>query len=284
MARKRAAEAEEDASGRWLTTYGDAITLLMAFFVMLYSMSSVNAEKFNAFVSGLEGPFKNKSLILGLLDTGAGVVGSGGASAAMDATMGAAPPKVQVAGNIADENGDGPSETEGDAAESVGAPPLTGVPDQLEEVRRELEEGLVAAGLPADIATYRRDEKGLVVSIAADNVLFDSGSSHVGGTGERIMAVVAGVLAGFSNDVLIEGHTDDVPLRRGSYTNWNLSTDRAVSVLRVLAEAHGFPQQRLGAVGYGEFRPRVSNDSPANRALNRRVDILVIEEGAATDG
>jgi chemotaxis protein MotB len=93
------------------------------------------------------------------------------------------------------------------------------------------------------------------------------------------VAAIASPLRRFPNDVLVEGHTDNVPLTRPGYTNWNLSTDRAVAVLSLLYGDLGIAQQRLGAAGYGEHRPLVPNNSDANRALNRRVDVLIVAEG-----
>jgi chemotaxis protein MotB len=150
--------------------------------------------------------------------------------------------------------------------------------DQLEAVRAAVDASLRQADLE-HVATYRYEERGLVVSIAADDILFDTGSTRISRLGRSIVAAVAEPLSSFPNDVLVEGHTDDVPLDRDGYTNWNLSTDRAVAVLSLLATEHRIEQTRLGAVGYGEFRPVVPNDSPANRSMNRRVDILVVGQG-----
>jgi chemotaxis protein MotB len=150
--------------------------------------------------------------------------------------------------------------------------------EQLQEVRLAVEASLAEAEFDY-VATYRYNERGLVVSIAADDILFETGSTRISRLGRRIVAAVARPLQRFPNDVLVEGHTDDVPLNRGGYTNWNLSTDRAVAVVNLLAADFGIDQRRLGAVGYGEFRPLVPNDSARNRALNRRVDVLVVAEG-----
>jgi chemotaxis protein MotB len=271
--RKRGGGGDDGGGERWLATYGDAVTLLMAFFVMLYAMSTVDALKFEAFVSGLEGPFDNKSIEQGLLDAGPGIVGNAIPQAAGE--QGARPAPVEVV-----DRPQGAPQPEASATAS----PQERVPDQLERVQAELEAGLAAVGFPSDVADFRRNERGLVVSIATDDVLFDSGSAQVVQTGQVLVATVADVLKRFPNDIVVEGHTDNVPLRRGGYTNWNLSTDRAVAVLSLLTEAHGFPAQRLGAAGYGEYRPRVPNETPEQRALNRRVDVLVIAEGEATDG
>lgn len=245
-------EPVEDDSTRWLGTYGDAVTLLMAFFVMLYAMSSVDAVKFDAFLSGLEGPFGNTSVEM--LQGGGGIVGPGGSNP-QDTPI----PRLETTTPLGVE-----SLSDTDQA-------------QLEEVEQAVTEALETVGMAA-VADYRTESRGLVISIASDDVLFALGSDEVSPLGREIIAAMAGVLQDFPNHVLIEGHTDDLPLARADYSNWNLSTDRAVAVVGVLIEQHGFDPARLGAAGYGEFRPVVDNDSPANRARNRRVDVLVVAE------
>ena len=123
-----------------------------------------------------------------------------------------------------------------------------------------------------------------MLQIASDDVLFPLGSADVSELGSEVIAAIAEVLEGFPNDVLVEGHTDDVPLQRPGYSNWNLSTDRAVAVVNLLIDEHGIEPSRLGAAGYADQRPRAPNDTPENRALNRRVDVLVVAAGVETDG
>jgi chemotaxis protein MotB len=93
---------------------------------------------------------------------------------------------------------------------------------------------------------------------------------------------LAPALAGLPNPIAVEGHTDDVPTRGGRYpSNWELSTERATSVLRYLLDAHGLPPARLSAGGYAAERALVPNDSPGNRARNRRVEVVVLTTAAA---
>lgn len=274
-----AAEVEEDDSSRWLGTYGDAVTLLMAFFVMLYAMSEVDAQKFEAFVSGLEGPFGNTAITQSVLPSNNGLVGP------------ATPQEMfpQPVRDVADDvelipDGDA---TEQERTEAVAEdlpdgeeqPQLTAAQDsQLREVENALEQAFADVGFEG-VADYRITTRGLVVSIASDNVLFGTGSTGVSAEGLGIVGTLADVLLAYPNDVIIEGHTDDVPLTRAGYSNWNLSSDRAVAVLNLLVEEHGMADDRLGVAGYADQRPRVANDSPANRALNRRVDVLVVAQG-----
>jgi chemotaxis protein MotB len=259
---------DDGASTRWLGTYGDAVTLLMAFFVMLYAMAEIDVIKFTAFVQGLAQPFANQTATEALLDGSPSIVG--------DEAVSAQPPTPQV----------GPEELArapepGEDAERPGDPAR----EQLEAVRAQIEEQLAEHGLAADIADFRHDERGLVVSIASDDVLFELGSAEIGRLGRRIVAALADVIGQHGNRVIVEGHTDNLPLRRPGYSNWNLSTDRAVAVVTTLVERHRIAPVRLSAVGYAEYHPRMPNDTPAQRAKNRRVDfVVVLGEGGAPDG
>ncbi len=265
---------EADDSSRWLGTYGDAITLLMAFFVMLYAMSEVDAQKFEAFVRGLQDPFGNTAASAGILDASPGIVGDAGAVVPDDvlADLQASLPQTIPA----------PAEAADGEDRADGMPPTDDLA-QLEAVQSAVATSLEQAGL-ADLASFRFDGRGLVLSLATDNVLFDSGSTEISPLGQELLAAVADPLTQFDNDIFVEGHTDDVPVGRVGYTNWNLSTDRAVAVVTLLAAHHGIDEERLGAAGYGEHRPRVPNDSPQHRATNRRVDVLVVAQGVQIDG
>lgn len=242
-----------DDGQAWLTTYADAITVLMAFFVMLYALSSVDAQRFEAFLAGLADPFGNVAG-QGLLPERSGIAPE--IDAVVPPAEAAAGPEVEVL----PEPATGEGRTSGDPLERVAV-------------------ALEAAVVDADLAAFveqRREERGLVVSISSDNVLFELGSTRIGPLGRDVIRVVADTLDGFPNPLLVEGHTDDVPLERPGYTNWNLSTDRAVAVLSTMVERHGLPPDRVGAVGYGEHHPLDDNTTASGRARNRRVDIVVL--------
>lgn len=259
-ARSRRAQGGDGDSdgGGWLTTYGDLVTLLMAFFVLLYAMSSVDIVKFKAFVSGLAVPFGNEA--------GEGL---------LPADDGLAP---EPAPDVVP-----PTELTPDVSEVLDrAAAAEAALARLDEVAAALDASLTEAGL-IDLVEQRREERGLVVSVASDDVLFALGSTEISSIGAEVIATVAQTLREFPNEVLVEGHTDDLPLRRGSYTNWNLSTDRAVAVLSRMIDRHRFPTDRIGAVGYGEFRPLVTNDGSASRSRNRRVDFVVLRDDAASE-
>ncbi len=263
----RRQSAGDDGGERWLTTYGDAITLLLAFFVMLYAMSEVSVEKFEAFVAGLRVPFHNEATANSLLPPGSSLVGDAGVSAETEGPVTPVTPPL--------------------TPEAVVPPAATGGPakdmTQLRRIEADVRETLDRKDL-SSVASYRYDHRGLAVSLGTDDVLFATGSTVISPLGREVVAAVAQVLERYPNDIVVEGHTDDVPLDRGGYTNWNLSTDRAVAVLEMLIDDFGLDPNRLGATGYGEHRPIAANDTPAHRARNRRVDVLVVAQEKQSDG
>jgi chemotaxis protein MotB len=158
-------------------------------------------------------------------------------------------------------------------------PPVEVVPrrESLARVRADLARDLadaIASGR-LDLAS---DPRGLVVSLP-EGATFAVGSADVTPEAGELITRLAATLRPLDNALRIEGHTDDVPIHTPRFrSNWELSTGRAAAVIALLIEREGFDPTRLSAAGYAEFRPRVPNDSPRNRARNRRVDIVVLEE------
>ena len=270
---RRSGGDEDDGGPDWMGTYGDMITLLMAFFVMLYAMSSVDAEKFKQFVSGLAAPFGNEAAV-GLLDGGPsletnGTTATDDVAAELQDLVAIPPITNEPVTPIRPE----PTEEPDPPVDEESSEP----PHQAIEIAEALRAALAAEGLPTDIAEVRPDERGVVISVASDDVLFPLGSASVSPLGKRIVKAVATIVDDLPNEVIVEGHTDNLPLRRQGYDNWNLSTDRAVAVLQLLRDNDVDPR-RLIATGFGEYRPRVANDSDEHRALNRRVDVVLVSE------
>ncbi|PIU17675.1 MAG: hypothetical protein COT18_12740 [Elusimicrobia bacterium CG08_land_8_20_14_0_20_59_10] len=142
------------------------------------------------------------------------------------------------------------------------------------DVARKLAEEMRKTGMQ-DMAEVQMTEKQIKINIAAP-VLFASGRAGLSSASAEIMGAVARVLIRLPNDIIVEGHTDNVPIRSGDYsTNWELSAARADAVVELLAARHKIPQERLIAAAYGEYRPVAPNDTAAGRALNRRIEIIV---------
>ncbi len=237
MTRRR--RAEEGGGDSWLTTYSDMVTLLLAFFVMMFSFSSIDAEKFERLLNSVQSA-------LGM---------------EFRTELGGAPLPA-------------PEEVE---SMVVDAEALLRERDfrQLEEVRSMLESGLLAR-LPDTRYELRMEERGLILRLE-DRILFDSGKAQLKPEARAILSIVGQELAAFPNHIRIEGHTDDRPINTPRFpSNWELSTARATEVIRFLLDNTDLVPIRLSAAGYGEHRPAASNDTPEGRARNRRVDVVVL--------
>ncbi len=269
----RGANTRGGADGQaWLTTYADAVTLLLAFFVLLFSLAEMDLDKFSQFLAGLRSPFGNEAAD-GLLPDSDGLepeVDPGEPEDPID------PDELdELAAALEELEAAGVTDLEEDVLRSAEA--LAVAEAQLDDVQDDLHDTLDDAGLDELVETHR-EERGLVISIAADDVLFALGSTEINEAGRDVIRVVGEALGPLTNDIEVEGHTDDVPLERDGYSNWNLSTDRAVAVLTRMIDEHGLDPERAGAVGFGEYRPVADNDTDEGRARNRRVDVVVLTE------
>ena len=239
------AAASSASHERWLVSYADFITLLFAFFTTMYAISTVDAQKLAPMASSLQRAFDSMP--------GDGVLAAGGPAGAGSAS---ARPRV---------------------AEPV---VVMSTGKTLSEIRTQLSRELADA-VAAGRLELSDDPRGLVLSLP-EGATFDVGRAEVSGSARELIARIAETLRPLDNAIRIEGHTDDIPIHTARYgSNWELSTARASAVVAFLIETHSFGPERLSAAGYGEFHPRVANDSTANRARNRRVDIVVLNSASA---
>lgn len=262
--RPRRQRTERDDTNRWLTTYADLVTLLLAFFVLLFTMSEIDAAKFRDLLEGLTSSFGNTGMQRDILD--------GGETVTSDEPM-----VDETTLSIFEEHdhlddGDEPDDSEGEDTEP--SEPT----DDLAELREEIVRSLDDAEL-SYVADLEIDPRGLVIAIGTDRVLFETGSARISPVGESIIAAIAPPLQPIGNEVLIEGHADDRPIAEVGYDNWNLAADRSLAVLRLFEEDHDLAPARLAATTFGAHRPRADNDTPEGRRQNRRVEILVAREG-----
>ena len=259
-ARKRRGGEEEPhhVDERWLITYADMITLLMALFIVMWAMSNVDATKFKALSASLSNAFSGKIL-----------------PGANDIKPASAPDTEQTA----------PA-----AAPTMPGSPITQDPGEASKRAKENEE---FAAIKAKLDAYakanglqnqmqaRIARRGLVVSLLTDNVLFASGSAQLTDRSGPLLTHVSAAIrrSASKRPVLVEGHTDNVPVSTGAYpSNWELSTSRATSVVRYLI-GHGMPAADLGAAGYADLHPLAPNTTDAGRARNRRVEIVLLRQG-----
>jgi chemotaxis protein MotB len=143
-----------------------------------------------------------------------------------------------------------------------------------EDVAKKLDEDLLRAGMK-DMAQVQVTSKEIKINIAAP-ILFPSGSADPAPSSARVLGPVAGILNRLPNDVIVEGFTDNVPIKSGRYaTNWELSAARATAIVDLLADKYSVPQARMIAAAYGEYRPVADNNTREGRARNRRIEIIV---------
>lgn len=161
---------------------------------------------------------------------------------------------------------------------TIVAPPRVVAGAPLDAIERGLQQAIAQAGLEGRVG-LTRDERGVVLSLP-ESAAFDSGRAELTPGTSALLADVGRELQPLQNDVRVEGHTDDRPVSGAFRSNWELSTARASAVVALFIERAGLLPTRLSAAGYGEFHPKVPNDSADARAQNRRVDIVILSSRA----
>lgn len=272
---------EHENHEAWVIPYADMLTLLMCLFLVLFAVGNVDKQKFEKLSQSMRNEFgsgaSDKIVSLGEAASTGPLLG--GESLFESVTPTTATPSLVVAN---------PGAIGGDIGPAVIAPIVEVVVtdevaaqqsyDELLALEQLVHERAEARGL-ADAVGFRFENRGLVVSIITDQVLFEESSAVLQPQGIEILELVADVLRASPNNISIEGHTDSRPISSGRYpSNWELSTARATSVLRHLTENIGFDPTRLSAAGYADTRPVASNDTPEGAARNRRVEVVVTSD------
>ena len=231
MKRKKHDEEHEN-SERWLLTYADLITLLLAFFIMMYTFSKKDAQKYEEVATHLRAIFSG----------GSGVAYRGGASS-------------------------------GSTILEVGSKGT-----QSDEIKKQLEQQvgtLSSNNNNKDNISIYSDQRGTVIRIM-DKAFFDEGKAELKERARSALDKIVPVVKQVNNHISIEGHTDNVPISTNEFkSNWELSVRRSTEVVRYFIERGGINPERISASGYAEYRPLAQNDTPGNRALNRRIEIIV---------
>jgi chemotaxis protein MotB len=267
-------EEEHENHERWLVSYADMMTLLLVLFVVLYAMSQVDKEKFAQLASGLSDAFGTPvSVIPAATPEGEPLDGLPGA---IDIASAIAPDETVAQAEV-DEAAAQAALAE---AQQVAAEARAEYQD-LAEVREQIEAALAAAG-QAGAARYEIDERGLVVHIVADQVLFDAEQAVLRPEGQTILDAIAPPLRAVPNSLGVEGHANHLPVTPGGPwpSNWELSAYRATTVVRYLA-GEGVPGTRMVANGYSDTRPLVPPADPTAISVNRRVDVVVLSNASA---
>lgn len=237
--RKKKIQGEEKEHNEWLQTYADTITLILTFFVLLYSYSSIDTIKFQKMSMSLQSILsgKSSSSILELNSSG----------------------EVPIVGS--------PVEAEKNQSQS----------SKREAIYKKVK-GFIDSNKLKDTIDVKKDSRGIIMELK-DNILFDVGKADIKETSKPILDKINLLIKTFPNDIIVEGHTDNVPIHTDKYpSNWELSTQRAVNVLKYFVQIKGQNPKRFQAAGYGEYRPIAPNNNYVNRTQNRRVNILIVGE------
>lgn len=236
MARKKV-NRDEPKGDEWLATYSDCVTLLMTFFVLLYAMSSVDENKMRA----LSQAFRT-------------VMAGEAGDTILEYSL--------YNGDVPLIGGEIPTDTiDGEKIEE----------SMYYQVSKFVDEHDLEA-----VVDIIETDLGVAIQLR-DNILFETSKSDLRSESKEILDSIAALISSMNNNIVVEGHTDNRPINTAEFpSNWELSVDRAVNVVRYFVENGKIDPKRLSATGYGEFQPIVDNDTEENMEKNRRVNILIM--------
>ncbi|MEC9488813.1 MAG: OmpA family protein [Halanaerobium sp.] len=242
MPKKKKKKKKDLSSPAWMTTYGDMMTLLLCFFVLLYSFSVLDMERFKYVITAIKAR-------LGVMEGG----------------------KTLTEGQAVEQGFDNNQLTDLALSRMEFARLREAITQYLEE--KDLRDSVMV----------ETSQRGLEIHFTS-RVLFDLGKAELKPAAREVMEKIAGFLHQIDNQILVEGHTDDLPINNEEYpSNWELSTTRATTVVRFLIEQEGIAPFRMSAAGYSKYRPLVPNNSSQNRAKNRRVDVIILRTLESAD-
>ena len=264
MARKKKHEEHENHE-RWLVSYADFITLLFAFFVVMYSISSVNEGKYRTLSHSLVAAFHSPSRSLEPVQVGELARSRKQAAMEIDQTPRnmQLPRRMVMLDNVRKQS-----------HMPKGSAPKVGGEDNLSKMSKAIIEQLKPL-IKDNVVTVRRTKSWLEVELNT-SILFPSGSDQMAPHAADILTRLGGILKPFPNPIRVEGFTDNVPIRTARFSsNWELSADRAAQVVELMAQ-EGVNPARMSAVGFGEYRPIADNGTLEGRRKNRRVSVVVL--------
>ena len=256
--RRRGHAGEHENEERWLLTYADMITLLMALFMVLFSISSVNISKYKSLQQSLKDAFSGKVL-------------TGGKSIANSGSDSSTKPVSTATTSITPA-------ISAKSAQAAKAAEEAKTTKEFQKIKKQIDAYARAHGFKSQVQTTIT-RRGLVVRLLTDKVVFDTGKADLK---PQSISLLSGVGHAINIDkthpIMVEGHTDSVPVSGSQFpTNWELSTARASVVVRFLIRV-GIDRYRLGAAGYAYLYPVASNATEAGRSKNRRVEIVLLRQ------
>ena len=262
--RYRREEQEEHPNETWLVPYADLLTLLLALFIVMYAISSVDAHKFQEMRQAFNIAFNSG---IGLLDQSAAFVSVDQMQNATDT--------LRVSGSKGYTGKDGKVSEAARLAEQ-----------ELQEFRKlrdQISEYIQQNNLTTELDVQLNHTSLLIV--ISDNALFASGKADLTPEARELGVAIGQMLKNFPGyEIAVEGHTDNRPINTREFeSNYELSAKRAINFMRVLIEAGGLDPTLVSATGYGEFRPVATNDTAEGRAKNRRVEVKIVRKFTDTE-
>jgi chemotaxis protein MotB len=273
-------EEEHENSERWLVSYSDMITVLMALFIVLFAISQVDQHKLIQLRDSLAAGFQSSqstSVLQGSSGTldgqsivpasapEAGTAGLVSADAGLGSQGNPPPPSPQPSPSPSPSSSVDPAVLAAAQAEAA----------HLAALQSKLSSLLSANGLANEVR-FSINARGLVMGLVANDVFFSPASAVLTPTTERVLDVAGPALVAIGEHISVEGHANTIPVSGLYPTNWELSADRATKVLRRLVENDGVPAARIMEVGYGDSQPLVAGGSADAMTQNRRVDLVIL--------
>jgi chemotaxis protein MotB len=279
-------EGDHGSHERWLVTYADMLTLLLVLFIVLYSMSVVDTTKFVQLRAGLAAVFDPGSNAV-LSQTGSITSTNDGGSDAQQSVTPDLDPSNAQSKSILDQQSavtlqNAEKQIQRSTAEKQAADVQAEV-DNFKKIEQAIKSSLAAKGLTGS-AEFSINQRGLVVTIVTDALVFGGNSAVLLPGGQHILDAVVSPLVKLSNNVEVDGHTNQQQTSTAPYpSGWELSSARASSVIRYMVSAFNFPQGRLMAVGFSDQKPLVPPSDPRSITRNRRVDVVVLSNLPASE-
>ncbi len=242
--KRRKRKEEHSDNERWLITYSDLITLLLVFFIVLYSMSSIQNEKFNQLVDSLKTAFQGDAVFT-------------------ESTIKPVGQHSDITSTPIAEVTQKPTQTDANKK-------------QLDQLYAKLQQYIKKNKLQ-NVLSLENMQRGVQLSFK-EKILFDLGKADVKKQAEPILGKVGGILKTVPNDISVEGYTDNNPIVNDAEfkSNWELSGGRAINVMYYLINKDHLSPNRLHYAGYGEYKPIAKNDTKQHQSLNRRVNIIIL--------
>ncbi|WP_394548586.1 flagellar motor protein MotB [Priestia aryabhattai] len=269
MSRRRKRKHEEDhVDESWLLPYSDLLTLLLALFIVLFAMSSVDAQKFKNLSRAFNEAFVG----------GTGVMEFQSLQESEEAVQPSNTPaakSTEKTNEVETAPNQSPASSQSLTSEQKEQTIREADQEELQQIQSKINAYIQKKNLTNQLQTSLTEE-GLLISIR-DNVLFDSGRAQVRSEDTKIANDISELLVIDSpRNIIISGHTDNVPIRNAGFeSNWELSVMRAVNFMKVILKNDKLNPSMFSAKGFGEFKPVTSNNTAEGQAKNRRVEILI---------